>query len=77
MHPKFKSNAFSAKDEITIKSRRRGQATGVPMLFRIDGKAWTIKECLERSGMDESIFRRRVTKVRGLGHPLTWEAICR
>lgn len=71
----FSPNSFNGSKERHLKSTKRG-SEGKASVFRFDGRAYTLKECLHITGMEEEAFRKRLaylkkrTKITGVA--FTW-----
>lgn len=54
---------------------RRGGATKMPSLYRVEGEAVTLQAIENRTGIDRDIARRRINLARQKGRAITWEQL--
>jgi uncharacterized Fe-S cluster-containing radical SAM superfamily protein len=62
-HISYSDKSFKGSTERHMKSLRRAPANKA-MVFRFEGRAWTISECLKITGMDEDSFRKRLRALK-------------
>ena len=62
-HISYSSKSFKGSTERHMQSLRRAPANKA-MVFRFDGKVFTISECMEITGMTEEGFRMRLRTLK-------------